>query len=131
MLILAGPEGHLGKATVRIVVDGASEGFVGDGAMALAQQVVDVIDQQKAQFRTLYDDDMGLWDKVLHIARTIYGANNLIADKKVRAQFTRMEKLGYGHFPVCMAKTQYSFSTDQIARDQLAPFQQRFQNWCL
>jgi formate--tetrahydrofolate ligase len=86
----------------------------GEGAMDLARQVVSVIENQKAQFRTLYDDDMGLWDKVLHIARTIYGADNIIADKKVRAQFKQMEELGYGHFPVCMAKTQYSFSTDPL-----------------
>ena len=84
----------------------------GKGAEELAQQVTDMIEHQKSQFRTLYDDDMKLWDKVRHIARTIYGAENIIADKKVRAQFDQFEVDGYGHYPVCMAKTQYSFSTD-------------------
>ena len=84
----------------------------GKGAEDLAQQVIDMIEHQKSQFRTLYDDDMKLWEKVRHIARTIYGAENIIADKKVRAQFDQFEADGYGHYPVCMAKTQYSFSTD-------------------
>jgi len=84
----------------------------GKGAEELAQQITDMIEHQKSQFRTLYDDDMKLWEKVRHIARTIYGAENIIADKKVRAQFDQFEADGYGHYPVCMAKTQYSFSTD-------------------
>ena len=84
----------------------------GKGAEALAHQVTEMIEHQKSQFRTLYDDDMKLWEKVRHIARTIYGAENIIADKKVRAQFDQFEADGYGHYPVCMAKTQYSFSTD-------------------
>ena len=84
----------------------------GKGAEQLAQQVTEMIEHQKSQFRTLYDDDMKLWEKVRHIARTIYGAENIIADKKVRAQFDQFEADGYGHYPVCMAKTQYSFSTD-------------------
>jgi len=86
----------------------------GAGALALAEQVVGLIDNRQSQFHTLYDDDMGLWDKARHIARTIYGAEDIIADKKVRAQFARLENEGYGHFPVCMAKTQYSFSTDPL-----------------
>ena len=84
----------------------------GKGAEELAHQVTEMIEHQKSQFRTLYDDDMKLWEKVRHIARTIYGAENIIADKKVRAQFDQFEADGYGHYPVCMAKTQYSFSTD-------------------
>ena len=71
-----------------------------------------MVKQQKSQFRTLYDDDMSLWDKTRHIARNIYGAEDIIADKKVRQQFIQYEKEGYGHYPICMAKTQYSFSTD-------------------
>jgi len=85
-----------------------------EGALKLAERVIDMIEHQKAQFRTLYDDDMRLWDKARHIARTIYGAEDIIADKKVRAQFAQLEEAGYGHFPVCMAKTQYSFSTDPL-----------------
>ena len=83
-----------------------------EGSSELAQVVVDMIAQQKSQFRTLYDDDLSLWDKARHIARTIYGAEDIIADKKVRDRFTQLQQAGYGHFPVCMAKTQYSFSTD-------------------
>jgi formate--tetrahydrofolate ligase len=86
----------------------------GEGAETLAEHVVDLIHHRRSQFRPLYDDDMSLWDKARHIARTIYGAEDIIADKKVRAQFARLEELGYGHFPVCMAKTQYSFSTDPL-----------------
>ena len=84
----------------------------GKGAEDLARHVTEMIEHQKSQFRTLYDDNMQLWEKVRHIARSIYGAEDIIADKKVRAQFEEFEKAGYGHYPVCMAKTQYSFSTD-------------------
>jgi len=87
-----------------------SEG--GKGAKGLAEHVTEMIEHQKSQFRTLYDDEMKLWDKARHIARNIYGAEDIIADKKVRAQFDQFEAEGYGHYPVCMAKTQYSFSTD-------------------
>jgi formate--tetrahydrofolate ligase len=84
----------------------------GKGAIPLAEAVVDVIGSQKSQFRPLYEDEMPLWEKVRRIARTIYGAEDAIADKKVRLQFEQFEKQGYGHYPICMAKTQYSFSTD-------------------
>jgi formate--tetrahydrofolate ligase len=82
------------------------------GVQELAHHVATVADSGQAQFHTLYDDNMTLWDKARHIARTLYGADDLIADKKVRDQFAKFEAEGYGHFPVCMAKTQYSFSTD-------------------
>ncbi len=84
------------------------------GAKALAEQVIDMLEHQQSQFRTLYDSEMRLWDKARHIARTIYGAEDIIADKKVRSQFAKLEREGYGHYPVCMAKTQYSFSTDPL-----------------
>ncbi len=82
------------------------------GATELAKQVAELCDGGTAQFRTLYGDDVPLWDKARRIAREIYGADDIIADKKVRDQFTQFESAGYGHYPVCMAKTQYSFSTD-------------------
>jgi formate--tetrahydrofolate ligase len=82
------------------------------GTQELSQHVADVADSGQAQFQTLYDDDMGLLEKTKHVARTLYGAEGIIADKKVRDQFAKFEADGYGHFPVCMAKTQYSFSTD-------------------
>jgi len=84
----------------------------GIGAIELAEHVVQLADSEHAQFRTLYEDDLRLWEKARHIARTIYGADDIIADKKVRDHFVQFEKGGYGKYPVCMAKTQYSFSTD-------------------
>ena len=84
----------------------------GVGTEALAEKVVEMVNSGSAQFRPLYDDDMPLWDKTRTIARSLYGADDIIADKKVRDQFTRFEQSGFGHFPICMAKTQYSFSTD-------------------
>jgi formate--tetrahydrofolate ligase len=86
----------------------------GEGAVPLAEHVVDMIEHQHSQFRTLYEDKMTLWKKARHIARTIYGAEEIIADKKVRRQFDQLQEDGFGHFPVCMAKTQYSFSTDPL-----------------
>ncbi|MCB1757860.1 MAG: formate--tetrahydrofolate ligase [Gammaproteobacteria bacterium] len=83
----------------------------GAGAEELARYVAKVADAGSAQFRTLYDDHMSLWNKTRHIARTLYGADDIIADKAVRNQFKQYEEK-YGHFPVCIAKTQYSFSTD-------------------
>jgi formate--tetrahydrofolate ligase len=83
----------------------------GAGTETLATHVADLADSGRSQFRTLYDDNMSLWEKARCVARTLYGADDIIADKKVRAQFDEYNK-EYGHFPVCMAKTQYSFSTD-------------------
>ncbi len=84
----------------------------GAGAMDLAAAVVELTGRGHARFRTLYDDDLPLWEKARVVARSVYGADDIDADKKVREQFQRFESEGYGHFPVCMAKTQYSFSTD-------------------
>ena len=82
------------------------------GTQELARHVAEVADSGQAQFHTLYDNELSLWEKTRHIARSLYGANDIIADKKVRDQFAKFEADGYGHFPICMAKTQYSFSTD-------------------
>lgn len=84
----------------------------GAGIEDLARAVAELAHSGTAQFRTLYDDDMPLFEKVRHIARTLYGADDVIADQKVRDQFRQMQEAGYGHFPICVAKTQYSFSTD-------------------
>ena len=84
----------------------------GKGTTELAEHVVELCDSGTAQFRTLYGDDMPLWEKAATIAREIYGAKDIIADKKVRDQFAKFEQEGYGKYPICMAKTQYSFSTD-------------------
>ena len=82
------------------------------GAEALAHEVARVADAGISQFQTLYADDMGLWDKVKTIAQRIYRADDIIADKRVRQQIRDLQDGGYGRFPVCIAKTQYSFSTD-------------------
>jgi formate--tetrahydrofolate ligase len=86
------------------------------GTEALAEQVVSLLDSPPALdgrgFRLLYPDEMPLWDKVRTIATEIYGAEDIIADKRVRAQFQDFQDGGFGHFPICVAKTQYSFSTD-------------------
>ena len=86
----------------------------GEGAADLAKEVAQIADSNSAEFKTLYPDDMSLWDKTEHIAKNIYGAAEIIADKKVRNQFLKLEKDGFGDYPVCMAKTQYSFSTDPL-----------------
>jgi len=84
----------------------------GAGATDLAKEIVKVADSGSAQFRTLYSDELPLWDKAKRIATSIYGADDIIADQKIRDQFAQFQEAGYGHYPVCMAKTQYSFSTD-------------------
>ena len=86
----------------------------GEGAADLASHVADLVDKNESSFETLYDDDMSLWDKTRHIATSIYGADDIIADKKVRNKFKKLEDDGYGNYPICMAKTQYSFSTDPL-----------------
>ena len=73
-----------------------------------------MVDSKESTFRTLYADDMPLLEKTEYIARNIYGAANIVADKKVRQQFADFDKNGYGNYPICMAKTQYSFSTDPL-----------------
>ncbi len=83
----------------------------GAGTEGLAQHVADLADSGSSQFRPLYPDHLSLWEKARTVARNIYGADDIIADKKVRGQFDEFEEK-YSHFPICMAKTQYSFSTD-------------------
>ncbi len=84
----------------------------GPGAADLAHAVVNTIATKKSQFKPLYPDDMSLWQKTQTIAREIYGADDIIADQKIRDRFKELQEQGYGHFPICVAKTQYSFSTD-------------------
>lgn len=83
------------------------------GATALAQAVVEQIHTSPPdKFQFLYTDEMTLWNKVRAIAQNIYGANDIMADAKVRQKFKELEEAGHGRLPVCMAKTQYSLSTD-------------------
>ena len=85
----------------------------GAGTAELAQAVAAIADTGHAQYAPLYPDEMPLFDKVKAIATRLYGASEVIADKKVRDELHAYENQGYGHFPVCIAKTPYSFSTDQ------------------
>ena len=84
----------------------------GEGAIDLAKAVVDLIEKKPASLRFVYDEKDSLWDKMTKVATKIYGAKGIRADRKVRAEIERLEQEGFGHYPVCVAKTQYSFSTD-------------------
>ena len=84
----------------------------GAGTEELAREVAALADSGLANFAPLYPDDMPIWDKIKTVATRIYRADNIIADQKIRDQIKKFQTDGYGHFPVCIAKTQYSFSTD-------------------
>jgi formate--tetrahydrofolate ligase len=88
----------------------------GKGAVDVAKAVVDIIEKKPSDFKFVYEESAPLWDKVKAIATKIYGAADITADSKVRAQIKKLQEDGYGHYPVCMAKTQYSFSTDPKLR---------------
>ncbi len=88
----------------------------GKGAEALARALVDLIERTPTDFRFVYEDHASLWDKLRAVATKIYGAADVAADTKVRAQIDRLEAEGYGRYPICVAKTQSSFSTDPALR---------------
>ncbi len=87
----------------------------GKGAADLAKMVVEMCDQPN-NFKFVYEDSAPLWEKMKAIATKIYGAADITADAKVRGQIKRLQDDGYGHYPICVAKTQYSFSTDPQLR---------------
>ena len=86
------------------------------GTTELAQAVVSMCEADYAQFAPLYADEMPLFEKIKTIATRIYRADDVAADMKIRNQLRDFEAAGFGHLPVCMAKTQYSFSTDPNLR---------------
>lgn len=88
----------------------------GAGAVDLATAVVERVEQSRGNFQLLYPDEMPLWNKIRTIAQRIYGADDILGDKKLRDKIHALEHAGYGHLPICMAKTQYSFSTDPALR---------------
>ena len=90
--------------------------FGGKGAEALATRVAEIADAGSANFSPIYPDDMSLADKIQTICKRIYRADEALMDQKIRNQLKDWEEQGYGHLPVCMAKTQYSFSTDPNLR---------------
>ncbi len=94
----------------------------GTGAEDLAKAVVRTIETKPSDFHPLYPDDMSLWDKTRTIAHEIYGADDITADKSVRDRFAELEKDGFGKFPICVAKTQYSFSTNPDAKGAPSDF---------
>ncbi|MBC7132941.1 MAG: formate--tetrahydrofolate ligase [Roseovarius sp.] len=87
-----------------------------EGAEPLARKVVEVAEAGNANFAPLYPDDMPLFEKIETIARRIYRADAVLADARIRGQLREWEAQGHGHLPICMAKTQYSFSTDPALR---------------
>jgi len=84
----------------------------GKGAADLAEAVVELIDTEDANFTMTYPDGMPIWDKIEAVATRIYHADGIAADARTRNQVDDLQNSGYGHLPVCIAKTQYSFSTD-------------------
>jgi formate--tetrahydrofolate ligase len=88
----------------------------GEGATDVARKVVGLIERGESRFRFVYQEAQPLWDKVKTVATSIYGAADIAADAKIKSQFDRLQADGYGHYPVCIAKTQYSFSTDPALR---------------
>jgi formate--tetrahydrofolate ligase len=87
----------------------------GQGAVELANEVVRLCEEPNG-FRFVYEDAVPLWDKIRAVATRIYHASDITADDKVRSQIDSLQRAGYGHYPVCIAKTQYSFSTDPRRR---------------
>ena len=86
------------------------------GAEEVARTVVDLIAKGENKFKFMYEDSLPLWDKIKTIATKIYGAADIAADAKVRTQIKKLQDDGYGHYPICVAKTQYSFSADASLR---------------
>ncbi len=110
--LLAGKLAHQGAPV--ILARHWSDG--GAGAEELARTVVRAIDTTPADFRFVYEDEATLWEKCEAVAVKIYGASGISAEPPVRAQLDALQAQGYGHYPVCIAKTQYSFSTDPARR---------------
>ena len=90
--------------------------FGSKGSEELAKRIVDIVDSNLADFSPIYPDNMSLMEKIETISKRIYRADEVLADKKIRDQLRSWEDQGYGDLPICMAKTQYSFSTDPSLR---------------
>jgi formate--tetrahydrofolate ligase len=93
----------------------------GEGALDVAREVVRLAEGE-SRLQHTYSDDLPLWDKVREVARRVYGADDITADSKVRTKFKALEEAGHGRLPVCIAKTQYSFSTDPALRGRPSGF---------
>ncbi len=97
-----------------VIADHWAQG--GAGAVELAHAVIDLAESETANLRFLYPDEMPLLEKVRTIAQRIYGASDIEAGGAVQDQFAQLQAQGYGHFPVCIAKTQFSFTTDPAVK---------------
>ena len=111
------------KALQDYVAEQGSEAIIsrhwelgGKGAEELAMRVAEIADSEISNFAPIYPDDMPLFEKIETIAKRIYRADEVLADQRIRDQLRQWEEAGYGNLPVCMAKTQYSFSTDPNLR---------------
>jgi formate--tetrahydrofolate ligase len=87
----------------------------GKGAVEVAREVVRLCELPN-NFKFVYEESQTLWDKMKTVATKIYGASDITADSKIRTQIKQLQESGYGHYPICVAKTQYSFSTDPKLR---------------
>ncbi len=94
----------------------------GEGGIALAEKVLKTLDEKESNFHPLYPDEMPLKDKIKTIATEIYGADDVIYEKAAETALKKIEDMGYGNLPVCMAKTQYSLSDDQTKLGRPADF---------
>jgi formate--tetrahydrofolate ligase len=103
-----------GMGVEAVIADHWAEGS--EGAAELAHAVVKLADSGKADFRFLYPDEMPLRDKIKTIAQKIYRAKDIACDAAIESRLAELQKAGFGHFPVCIAKTQYSFTTDPNAK---------------
>ncbi len=88
----------------------------GKGAEELARAVVNMVETTPSNFKFVYGENDSLWNKMMAIATKLYGARDIMADSRVRSQIKKLEDDGYGSYPICVAKTQYSFSTDPALR---------------
>jgi formate--tetrahydrofolate ligase len=103
-----------GMGVEAVIADHWAEG--GEGAAELAHAVVKLAESGRAEFRVLYPDEMPLRDKIKTIAQKIYRATDIACDAAIESRLAELQKAGFGHFPVCIAKTQYSFTTDPNAK---------------
>ena len=84
----------------------------GEGGIALAEKVLNTLENKESHFHTLYEDELSLKEKIEKISKEIYGADGVVYEPAAQKQITKIEAMGFGEFPICMAKNQYSFSDD-------------------
>ena len=84
----------------------------GEGGVDLAQKVLETLETKESDFHTLYNDELSLKDKIRTIAQEIYGAHDVVYEPAAEKQLAKIESMGFGSFPICMAKNQYSLSDD-------------------